>query len=75
MERECEDEKHEGRKKFVEIVDRGGKRAGEDRTWSTARKLVVDHCCVTAVEHIGSIRNVSYENQPLGWAKFFLRTK
>ena len=26
MERECEDEKHVGRKKFVEIVDRGGKR-------------------------------------------------
>ena len=42
MEREREEEKREERKQVLEIVDRGGKRAGEDRTWSTARSLVVD---------------------------------
>ena len=50
--RECEDEKHEGRKRRVETVDGGGARAGEDRGWSTARRLVVDHCCVIAAEHL-----------------------
>ena len=54
--KECEDENYEGRKRCLEIVDRGGKRAGEDRRSSTARRLVVDHCCVIAVEDILSNR-------------------